>query len=53
MYIDIIYKSVEDFTHMVLFILSRTFLAIFINLLTDLEILKILIKTIINMKNIF
>ena len=38
MYIDIIYKSVEDFTHMVLFILSRTFLAIFINLLTDLEI---------------
>jgi len=48
----IIYKSVADFTNMVLFIFSIT-LVIFINLLTDLEILRILIKTIINMKNIF
>jgi hypothetical protein len=41
----IIYESIDDFTNMVLFILSWTFFqVIFINLLTGLEILRILNK---------
>ncbi len=51
----IVYKSLDDFTKMVVFILSRTLFGNIYKFVNGFRILRyrILINTIINMKNIF